>query len=306
MSFPIPLLLQLLCALLLTLSPLGRAFADPASAVVTIAEGQVQIVRAVSRSPATAGVKVRAGDILMVDGTGYLRVETADGVRVDLGPGTRALWLPKPAGKAPARLLNLRSGLIKLSAPATRGATPVAFTSPVIEVDEAAVVVLSQEAERVSVFAETGALKGRERAAPGGAESPLALKSGEFLSRPNDKKGALSPRPSAEFIGQLPRPFLDSLPARHADFAKRDVVLKPGTPVSYEDAAPWLQGDAPLRQELMARWRSRASDPAFKAALVTNMKLHPEWERVLFPERFRPPVPVAAGQDRGAAALPYK
>ena len=272
----------------------GPALAQTGVAVVTITEGPAQILRGVNRSPAATGVKVRAGDILMVDAAGFLRIETDDGIRVDLGPGTRALWLPKPLPRSSARLLYLQSGLIKVSAPIPRGATPSAFSTPMVDVDEATVVVLLQEAEKLWVFAETGAVKGHERAAAPGGEGVLNLKPNEFLSRAGDKKTAASPRPSPEFIGRLPRPFLDTLPARYAEFAKRDTALKPGPVVSYEDVQGWLQAEPSLRRDLMSRWRVRTRDADFKAALVTNLKQHPEWERVLFPERFRPP--PAAGQ----------
>lgn len=263
-------------------------------AVVTITEGPAQILRGVNRSPAAAGVRVRPGDILMADAAGFLRVETDDGIRIDLGPGARALWMPKPLPKSPARLLYLSSGLIKISTPVPRGATPASFATPMVDIDEATVVVLAQEADKLWVFAETGAVKGHERAAAPGGEGVLALKPGEFLSRAGDKKTAASPRPSPEFIGRLPRPFLDTLPARYAEFAKRDTPLKPGPAVSYEEVQAWLQAEAPLRRELMPRWRPRVADAAFKASLVTHLKQHPEWERVLFPERFRPQ--SAAGQ----------
>ena len=292
MSTPIPFFKRALALLAWLLA--GQALAQAGNAVVTITEGPAQILRGVNRSPAATGVKVRPGDILMVDAGGFLRVETDDGIRVDIGPGARALWLPKPFPKSSARLLYLHSGLIKISAPIPRGATPSAFSTPMVDVDEATVVVLIQEADKLWVFAETGAVKGHERASAPGGEGALSLKPGEFLSRAGDKKTAASPRPSSEFIGRLPRPFLDTLPARYAEFAKRDTALKPGPVVSYEEVQAWLQAELPLRRELMSRWRQRTRDAEFKAALVANLKLHPELERVLFPERFRPP--AAAGQ----------
>jgi hypothetical protein len=292
MNIPIQFFTRTLALLAWLLA--GQAVAQAGSAVITISEGPVQIVRGVNRSPAPAGVKLRAGDILMVDAAGFLRIESDDGLRVDFGPDARALWLPKPPPKSSSRLLYLQSGLLKISAPVPRGATPLAFITPMLDIDDATVIVLAQGSDKVSVFAETGAIKGRERAGAPGGEGALSLKQGEFLSRAGDKKTPASARPSTEFIGRLPRPFQDTLPARYAEFAKREVALKAGPAVSYEDVQGWLQGEPGLRRDLMSRWQPRASDPAFKAALVSNLKLHPEWERVLFPERFRPQ--PAAGQ----------
>ena len=282
----------------------GHALAQAGNAVVTITEGPAQILRGVTRSPAATGVKLLAGDILMVDAAGFLRVETDDGIRVDLGPGARALWLPRPLAKSSARLLYLQSGLIKISAPIPRGATPSALSTPMVDVDEATVVVLAQEADKLWVFAETGAVKGQERAAAPGGEAALSLKPGEFLTRTGAKKTPASPRPSPEFIGRLPRPFLDTLPARYAEFSRRETALKPGPAAAYEEVQVWLQAEPALRRDLMPRWKPRTQDAAFKAALVANLKRHPEWERVLFPERFRPP--AAAGQSPGSSARTSK
>ena len=42
----------------------------------------------------------------------------------------------------------------------------------------------------------------------------------------------------------------------------------------------------------MQRLRARAQDPEFRKALIANMRFHPEWDRILFPEKYLPkPVP---------------
>jgi hypothetical protein len=48
-----------------------------------------------------------------------------------------------------------------------------------------------------------------------------------------------------------------------------------------------------LRRPLVQRWRSKAREPAFRAALVANLAAHPEWDPVLFPEKYiKKPLPV--------------
>jgi hypothetical protein len=36
----------------------------------------------------------------------------------------------------------------------------------------------------------------------------------------------------------------------------------------------------------VARWRALAQQPEFRKGLIATLKQHPEWERVLFPEKF--------------------
>jgi len=54
-------------------------------------------------------------------------------------------------------------------------------------------------------------------------------------------------------------------------------------------------------REVVARFQPRAADPAFRAALVANLRFHPEWDPVLFPEKYLPKEPEAEAA-RGAPA----
>ena len=49
----------------------------------------------------------------------------------------------------------------------------------------------------------------------------------------------------------------------------------------------WLAVEPTLRRPAMKRWRDLTRDAAFREALVANMTAHPEWDRVLFPEKYR-------------------
>src|SRR6185436_17892913 len=121
----------------------------------------------------------------------------------------------------------------------------------------------------------------------------LRLKSGEFYTRKADQKGAVAPRPSQPFIAGLPKVFLDPLPSRFARYKDRDVQPKRTEDVSYADVEEWLTAPPEIRRPLMPRFRSRLSDPAFRSALVANLKSHPEWDPILFPEKYKPKEPRA-------------
>jgi hypothetical protein len=64
--------------------------------------------------------------------------------------------------------------------------------------------------------------------------------------------------------------------------------------VSYADVEAWLKAPPDIRRPLVARFRPRASDPAFRAGLVANLKFHPEWDPILFPEKYKPKEPANA------------
>jgi hypothetical protein len=55
----------------------------------------------------------------------------------------------------------------------------------------------------------------------------------------------------------------------------------------------------------MQRFIRKADDPAFRQALIANLRFHFEWDPILFPEKYKPkePPPEAppqAGGQKGA------
>jgi len=44
----------------------------------------------------------------------------------------------------------------------------------------------------------------------------------------------------------------------------------------------------------VTRWRALAKRPDVRAGLVADMAAHPEWDRTLFPEKYRPKPPASA------------
>ena len=138
---------------------------------------------------------------------------------------------------------------------------------------------------------------------PGKGAAPLRLKGGDFYTRKADQKSAVAPRPSAAFIGALPKIFLDPLPSRIARYKEREIQPKRVDDVSYAEVEMWLKAPPDIRRPMVSRFRPRISDPAFRSSLVANLKYHPEWDPILFPEKYKPKEP-AADAPKGAPAKP--
>ena len=64
---------------------------------------------------------------------------------------------------------------------------------------------------------------------------------------------------------------------------------RPAAAPTYADLRDWLLAEPALRKAFTRRFAERKQDPAFRAALVENLARHPEWEPLLFPERFVKP-----------------
>jgi len=136
-------------------------------------------------------------------------------------------------------------------------------------------------------------------------ESPTRLRGGQFYVRRADQRASIQPRPAAAFVTAMPRPYMDNLPERGAKYKDREVSPKPAGELGYADVELWLKAPPEIRRPVMQRFIRKADDPAFRQALVANLRFHFEWDPILFPEKYKPkePPPEApqqAGGQKGA------
>lgn len=274
--------------------PLWAMAATP-WATATIVEGEVQLVREAVNHTLTEGARLSREDILHTGPASRLvRVEFADGVIFDLGPETRLMLAPpaRARGKTMARAYLLR-GLVKVGLPAGKAPDDTLLVSPPLELTRVSRgVVLKVSPNEAALFAESGEASLAERH-DGRAQPPTSLRNGQFYQRVGDGRAQVSGRPAAAFIQALPRPFLDTLPSRLGRWSARETSPRRIGALTYGDAQPWLDAEPALRAAFVTRWRGLAKDPTFRAGLVADMSAHPEWDRVLFPEKYRPKPPAA-------------
>lgn len=275
-----------LAVLVACLSGAG-ALAAPA-AVVTIVEGDALLIDGGRSLVAAEGLKLAEGTLVRTGaGSRLLRVEWPDGTAADFGPDTQAMVGP-PAmpgrGKAPA--VYLLKGWLKLSGVGAAG-SPGATMPRVELLAHKGAVVAMVSADETWVFAEAGTAPLQERELK--PTSAPTLKAGEVYLRQGAAKGTVAGRPSPTQMQRVPRGFRDSLPLRIATFKDRSVTPRPAAAPSYADLSDWLTAEAALRKPFTRRFAERARDAGFRSGLVANLTRHPEWEPVLFPERFTKP-----------------
>jgi hypothetical protein len=267
-----------ICALLGI--PIVAAAQEPA-ATLTLLEGQAGLVRGVARYALVEGVRLQSGDIIEVGEKGLAEIEFADGAAISLGAGTRVLAQSLPRGKTAVADCYVMRGVMKISgvnkAARLRMTTPAFTLQPVDGVS----VLIVRDGDG-SIFVESGGA--RLTVAP----TTLSLKSGDFYARKAGQKGAVAPRPSQEFIGAMPKPFFDPLPSRMARYKDREAQPKRIDEVSYADVEAWLKAPLAIRRPLVARFAPRAEDPKFRASLEANLRFHPEWDPILYPEKYEP------------------
>ena len=269
--------------------------APPTVATATIVDGDAILLRDGSTFGLAEGVELRQGDIVHAGAKGrFVRLEFPDGVVLDLAPQARVL-LGAKVDKAQARAYLL-NGAAKLGVTAGKAPAEPLLTSPTLTLsDVARGVVLSTAPDETAVFAESGSATVVERR-DFKPQPPLALRNGQFYARAGDAKASVVPRPTPAFIQALPKPFLDTLPPRLASLKARDVEPRLLGELTYAEAQPWIDAEPALRSSFVARWRPLAKRPEFRAGLVEHLPAHPEWDRVLFPEKYRPkPAPADTG-----------
>jgi hypothetical protein len=262
-------------------------------AIVTLLEGPAALLRGTSRYAVAEGVRLQSGDIVEVAEKAVAQVEFADGMALSLGPGSRlyaAVFAPRGAKGGSITELYLMGGWAKVTS--AKNTSPFRVVTPVfgIAAEEVTGVVHVGEAEG-ELFVETGELRLAEGFVKATPASPLRLKGGEFYTRKAEQRGTVQPRPTPAFVGGMPKSFMDNLPSRLGKWKEREVQPRLVGDLAYGDIELWLKAPPEIRKAVMKPFTAKAQDPAFRAALVANLKFHPEWDRILFPEKYRPKPP---------------
>jgi len=294
-----PAILSGLIALLLAVLP--AAGAEPVG-VVTILDGNVTTIRGLSRFSLAEGVRIMSNDLVETGNGAFARIEFSDGVIVDLGPATRA-QLNRPSLRNNDRpALYLLTGWIKISAGKLGEGAKAAVATPQFD----AVGLDAESVERIeagsgSAFAEGGSLRVLDHR--GRVRAPVLLRSGDFLALNNGEAPKILGRPTPQFLANLPREFQDRLPARIARFKEREVPAKSLGTFTYVEVEPWLDAEPSIRRRFVSEWAAKATDDiAFREALDAGLSRHPEWERLLHPERFEPDPLEPAATTKSAPA----
>ncbi len=270
--------------------------------MITLLEGEATIIRGTVRYVAAEGVRLEQGDVLEVGEKGLGVIEFPDATALSVGPRTRMLAMLLPRGKPGGDFYVVQGALkhaMRKAGAAYRYVAPLVTFAPV----EGTATALFASAE-AAVFVESGEARVIEPAPRGVVPPTIRLKTNDFYTRKPDQKGAVAQQPSRAFIGSLPRLFLDPLPSRMARYKEREVNPRSLGEVSYGEVEVWLKGPPDIRKSFFSRFLPRAQDPAFRAALVANVRQHMEWDRVLFPEKYKPKEPAAGHGTSRPARLP--
>jgi hypothetical protein len=267
----------------------GYAATPDVAGTLTILDGDATIIRGAGRWRAVEGVRLLAGDIVETGDAAFVQAELVDQTQLGIGPKSR-IMIGGPVRLKAERTLYALGGWFKLTNARKDGnVRAFEFRSPLLEIGVLpGVVVIQLKAAEVTLFAERGDLRLLER--PVG--TPLGVRQGQNYRRAaGTARGVVANGTPHSFLAELPRPFRDTLPLRAAKYRDREVAPKPAPEFVYADVEPWLKAESPFRRQFIERWRVKARDKDFRQALIANLSSHPEWDPILFPEKYLPKDP---------------
>lgn len=258
------LYIALAVALLGVIALPALAAADPPRALLTIADGPVELVRGAARFRATEGLALAGDDIVRTeDDTRIARIEFADGRVLDLGPATQALLLSDASAAAQGlagTTAVVIQGWAKLGVPAAvnAGVTPGARLAvprlSVLAPPAGHVLLHVAPGGDLLVFAEARGASVWRRAPAGGPAIEATLREGEAWSRAAESGvGTLSAGVSLPALQKVPRALADTLPRRGTRLAERAIDPSQGEALEARDLAPWLRAEPTLIVALRPR-----------------------------------------------------
>ena len=277
--------------------------AAESSATITILEGEALIYRGTGRLHAAEGVRLAAGDIVETGASGFMQIELPDQSVAQFGPATRVMLNVVTVRQKAERWFYVMNGWGKVTGSKAnpRVAPGYEVRSRLFEIPaNAAVFAFRVTPAEVTLFAERGEVRVSELQSSGPAIAvPLVL--GDYYHRKAGARGAVNPGGMQAFLSAMPRFFRDSLPLRIERYRSEEVRAKEAPDFSYADVEVWLKAEPAVRRQFVQRWRPKVREAAFRSALVTNLAAHPEWDPILFPEKYLPKKPAP---PRPAASVP--
>ena len=267
---------------------------------LTFVEGALRVIRGTAVLQAVEGMRLRPGDILESADPGFAQLEFPRGGIVALGSSSRLLLLSERAGRGPEKTggatpavdLVLLSGWLKGETNPNAGA--YRYATPALAATSREGSVVLHAAAVTEVYVESGAAAIAVVNPDGNLGNSSSTKAGEFFSRRAGKSVITSPRPDPGFVNAMPRPFRDTLPSRLLRFAgKRPAEPRRDHEVTYPEIHTWLTTGHAWRRGFVQRFEPRLSDAEFRKGIEAHLGEHPEWDRILHPEKYEPKTPPA-------------
>jgi len=251
------------------------AYSQEVGTLTLLKDSPLHVIRGVSMLQGVEGMRLRPGDILETGPapTAQAQLEFTGGAIIELGPSTQVLLLSQTGTTGETAMMT---GWLKGE---TTAGTYRYSSSLVTATTKGGNVLLHVTADTAEVFVERGAASVGIGSAAGTPSSTEKI----FFTRKAGKPIVPAGRPSGEFIAAMPVSFRDEFPSRLSRFAgAKPPVPKSDHEVSYAEIERWLTSG--WGRGLVARFKPRIQDSAFRQAIEAHLSVLPGWEPVLHPQ----------------------
>jgi hypothetical protein len=274
-------------ALGLACGPVGAA--APQIGLLTSLEGKAQLLRGVEVFSAAEGLALRHGDVIETGDSSFAQLEFSANLVIALGPGTRLFLfdLPTLPAQATRPQFVLLRGWVKVeSAPKEPREVLLLASRDLSLTGGLTALVMHVKPSTTRVFVESGSAFVTLTKTP---PRSINVAAGQFAQQTTNLPIDILRGPAPDFLVEMPRAFRDTLPPM-IDRRSWPAVLPTRLRfVSYEDVEDLLTLPGQWRGRSVQRFGSRTKDEAFRAGLNANLRRHPEWDRVLHPEKYVQP-----------------
>lgn len=280
--------------ILLALWALAASAAD--RGIYTVVDGDARVLRKTTWYRLEAGARAENGDVVEAGEHQQVQLELPRGGTLSImGPALVYLAELAAEGAKPGAgsTMTLLRGWFKAANKAK--APPLHFDLQGAGLGLMdGVIVIHSDPARTEFFVESGRVSLFTPAAHGKDASRDAAE-GEYWHRTKDRAFETDDRPSTAFVAAMPRALRDALPSLASHFDAPPPPLAAGREITFAEAEPWLSGT--MRRTFARRFASRLADHAFRAEAAAAHPI-PEWDRMLHPERYRPPAVVDGTAQR--------
>jgi hypothetical protein len=251
------------CVLLLVATPTAWTAAAEVPAWLTIVDGSGTVVSSGLRHAAVTGMRVGPCDIVSTNARSMIQIETGDGARVEIGPGSKLLTHTSQPHEQPGHTQYLLlEGWVKVSITPGRAHRPQRVKTRFADLlVNSGVAVLNASHDRVRLFAEQGDVAALEGSDPAAGRRKVAA--GRLFVR-SSGRGEITQRASAAFLADMPAAFRDTVPSRLAQVAAAGSPRPAGTDARLPDLLDWFALH-PARPACLSPWLIRAVQRALEA-----------------------------------------
>ena len=230
---------------------------------LTIVDGSGAVISDGVRHAAVPGLRVGPCDIISADARSMIQIESGDGVRVGIGPGSKLLMQAAGSGDATTTAARhfLLDGWVKVTVAPGRGQRPqrvdTRFAGLLVN---SGVAVMNAGRERARLFAEQGEVTALDSS--GSATGRRRIDAGRLFVR-GSEGGRLTHRATAAFLSDMPAVFRDTVPSRLAQVALLDAPPRGGTEARLAELLDWFGARSSL-PACVSPWLIRAVQRALE------------------------------------------